>query len=258
MSLYYEDDAVRLYHGNCLAILPTLEPVDHVITDPPYSDYVHAKGRRGGSAHRGSVSQDRPLGFDALDGLQRAICAGEFQRLARRWVLVFSDVESCGDWRHDLVCRNMDYVRTGAWVKLGSTPQFTGDRPATGHEAITVCHQPSRKRWNGGGSHAVWTHPIVSAGSGHSERLHTTQKPLSLMVELVTLFTDEGETILDPFAGSGTTMVAAKLNGRKAIGIELSERYCQVAAERLSKTEPGRLFDGFKAKRQPLKFEDVK
>ncbi len=251
---YYQDESVTLYFGDCLAVMPTLEMVDYIITDPPYSSYVHAKSRQGcrplsGSLQGGSFSSPanfsraKDFGFDALGELARTICAGEFARLARRWVLAFSDVESSGLWRDDLVSRGMDYCRTGAWVKINATPQFTGDRPATGFEAITICHQEGRKRWNGGGSHAVWTHTIVLNQTGDDPRLHTTQKPLSLMVELVTLFTDEGETILDPFAGSGTTGVAAKLNGRKCILIEQSEQYCEVAAKRLRATEPGRLFD---------------
>ena len=85
---------------------------------------------------------------------------------------------------------------------------------------------------------------VVSRGGPNEERVHTTQKPLSLMRgELLGDFTDEGDTILDITAGSGTTLVAAKLNGRKAIGIEISEQYCEVAAKRLREAEPGRLFD---------------
>ena len=75
------------------------------------------------------------------------------------------------------------------------------------------------------------------------EQAHMGGKPKELMIALVRDYSREGETILDPFAGSGTTAVAAKLNGRKCILIERDEKYCEVAAKRLAQTEPGRLFD---------------
>jgi len=250
MQPYYIDEAVTLYCADCRDVLPTLGPVDHVITDPPYSEHVHGKSRAGSRPLSGSLSggsfnapanfsRTNDLGFDALTPEVRAVVAGHLVRVCRRWTLVFSDVESAHLWRAEL-CPPLDYCRTGAWVKLGATPQFTGDRPATGFEAITIAHPKRKKRWNGGGSHAVWTHAIVQnrngvlSGSSATEwRCHTTQKPESLMSELVTLFTDPGDTILDPFAGSGTTLVAAKRLGRKAIGIEISEDYCKVAIQRL-------------------------
>lgn len=241
LTPYYEGGGVTLYHGDCREVLPTLGQVDHVITDPPYSEHVHGKQRRGGDAHRGSVvSSGRELGFDALSSELRGICASHFGRIVGRWVLAFSDVESATDWRLDLVAADLEYIRTGVWVKLGATPQFTGDRPAPGFEAITICHRrvKGRKRWNGGGSHAVWTYPILNGSA--VPRDHTTQKPEPLMLELVSLFTDPRETILDPFAGSGTTLVAAKRLGRRAIGIELNEAYCEVIAQRLAQ---GALFE---------------
>jgi DNA modification methylase len=235
MTPYYDETGVTIYHGNCLTVLPTLAQVDHVITDPPYSEHVHGKNRRGGSAHRGgAVSEGRDLGFESLTDALRESVSASVARLARRWVLVFSDVESCGEWRGHLESVGLDYIRTGVWVKPGSTPQFSGDRPAPGFEAVTIFHPSGRKRWNGGGGHAVWTYPIVAGGSHNPVREHTTQKPEQLMAHLVSLFTDPGETILDPFMGSGTTLVAAKRLGRKAIGIELNEKYCEIAARRLA------------------------
>ena len=251
MTPYYGPvDGITIYCGDCLDVLPTLSVVEHVITDPPYSAMVHKQPRAGTRRLRGgepstlnapsNLRRESEFGFDCITDEMRACVSHWMSVLARRWVLVFSDVESCSDWRHELdTARGYDggaaleYVRTGAWIKVNGTPQFTGDRPGVGFEAITICHASGRKRWNGGGLPAVWSCPIVLNRGGKNPRLHPTQKPESLMAALVSAFTDPGETILDPFMGSGTTLVAAKRLGRKAIGIEREEKHCATAVERL-------------------------
>jgi hypothetical protein len=243
----FDSDGVTIYHGHCIDVLRSLSAVDHVMTDPPYSEYTHSKGRRGGSTApaedgsgrtpRASFCRTRELGFEALSPELRASCAAEFGRLTTRWVLVFSDIESCHLWRSDLKMAGLEYIRTPQWHKLGSTPQFTGDRPAVATEAITLMHPPGHKRWNGGGSHGLWAHLIVLDRGDGSKREHTTQKPLSLMRQLVDLFTDEGETIIDPFCGSGTTLVAAWQLRRRAIGVEIDERYADIAAQRIERAQ---------------------
>ncbi len=235
---YYEHAGITIYHGDCLDVLPTLEQVDHVITDPPYSDHVHGKSRAGARSlvadgHAASYFRSADLGFAAITPEVMASVSCQFGRLARRWVLVFSDAELTSAWRSALTVAGLDHCRTGAWVKLNATPQFTGDRPGVGYEAITIAHARGRKRWNGGGSHAVWTYAIEMNRGGKNPRLHTTQKPENLMVNLAADFTDEGDAILDPFMGSGTTLAAAKRLGRRAIGIEREEKYCEIAAKRL-------------------------
>lgn len=244
MNPYYDKDGIQIFHGDCRDVLPTLDRVDVVITDPPYSEWVHAKVRRGGSVRAVDITTGGPkkpvvststvLGFEALDEETRRVCAREFARLARRWVLTFSDIESACLWREDLSDAGLEYVRTGAWIKLGATPQFTGDRPGTAFETITICHPfaPPRKHWNGGGRLAKWEVPVLN-NSKTEVRIHTTQKPLALMLALVTDFSDEGETILDAFMGSGTTLDAAKRLGRNAIGIDMAEENCEKAANRL-------------------------
>jgi site-specific DNA-methyltransferase (adenine-specific) len=103
-----------------------------------------------------------------------------------------------------------------------------------GYETICAMHQVGRSTWNGGGKHGVFTHMTSSHENVNGAQVHQTVKPIKLMSELVSLFTDEGEAILDPFMGSGTTLRAAKDLGRKAIGIEIEERYCEIAAKRMA------------------------
>ena len=233
---------IALHLGDCRDVMAGLadKSVDVVITDPPYSDHVHAHGRKGtrrtSSGWKGApIAAARDLGFDALAEDVRRGCAGAFARIVRRWVVVFSDTESSHLWAAALADSALDYVRTAFWHKLGGAPQFTGDRPAVAVEAITLCHPPGRKRWNGGGKHGLYAVPIeLHRGTPtDEERVHTTQKPVRLMRALVADFTDPDELILDPFAGSASTLVAAYEQGRRAIGVELDEENATAAAKRL-------------------------
>ena len=247
MKPYFEDAraGITVYHGDCREVLPTLgdASVDHVIMDPPYSEHVHGKVRRGGSlpdavdGPAACYSRATTLGFESLADDVRAFVAAQIVRTTKRWALAFADAESVHLWQRGLAAAGFDHCRIGAWVKIGATPQFTGDRPATGFEAIEIAHAPGRKRWNGGGTHAVWSVPIVldRGGTGGVEpRVHTTQKPLALMSKLVSLFTDPGDLVLDPFAGSGTTGRACKDLGRRCIMVEREEKYCEVIVRRLA------------------------
>lgn len=236
-----------LFLGDCTRALRWIAPVDHCITDPPYSPLVHSKSR--GAAPRSAagyeVVREREFGFDPLDAATRRAVARDVGRLVKRWTLVFCDLESVHLWRRSLSLVGVEPVRIGIWIKEGCSPQFTGDRPASGAEGIVVAHPSGRKTWNGGGARAVWSYPIVGRGfqngahDGKSNRVHTAQKPIALMLDLVELFTDQGDAVLDPFAGSATTGVACLRRGRRFVGIEKDPAFFEVAVERLRAEEQG-------------------
>jgi DNA modification methylase len=243
MKPYYDRDGITIYHGDCREVLPTLGPVDHVITDPPYEAEAHTKGRRVGRANGATELQDKwawkgphgtlryqHLDFPALDEELRQFVACSFARLTKRWCLVFSQAEGAHIWESELRLAGLSRRRWCVWTKPDGQPQFSGDRPGVGYETIVATHAAGRSTWNGGGRIGVFVHPKTNQGGTG----HMTEKPLPLMRELVSLFTDPGETILDPFMGSGTTLRAAKDLGRRAVGIELEEKWCEVAAKRLS------------------------
>lgn len=234
--------------GDNREVLPTIPDrgVDHVITDPPYDEHTHAKSRAGsrkeplrdgnGRMSKCAISREVDFGFahittDEMEGL-----ADHVERVCKRWSLTFCNVEASQLWAGAMRSAGLEYCRTGAWIKIGATPQFTGDRPGVGFEAVTICHPKGRKRWNGGGHPAVWSHlTCIERGGqarGNNSRVHPTQKPLDLMLELVSLFTDPGDIILDPFCGSGTTLVAALRLGRRAIGIEREAKWADLSRER--------------------------
>lgn len=209
----------ELYLGDCLSILPTLPKVDAVITDPPYGEQTHQGARTGINGEVALIT------FSSITTDQLIEIARQCVEKANRWVVM-----TC-EWQHAAQLEQLDaLVRLGVWIKPNGAPQFTGDRPGTGWEAVACLHRPGKKRWNGGGHHAVW---IFNKTEGE----HPTQKPLALIEKWVCQFTDKDETILDPFMGSGTTGVACMNLGRKFIGVEIEERYFDIACERIDQAQ---------------------
>lgn len=231
----WPDDYInKIICGDCLEVMQGIPDgaVDCVITDPPYESEAHTQQRRvkRGSHSRGvddREAKNQPLSFEPLSFETREISGREIARLCKKWAVVFCQCEASQLWRSAL--EPMKYKRTGVWVKPDAMPQYSGDRPGMGYESIVFCHSNGKSRWNGGGRVGVFIHNKNSVG----KHVHETQKPLTLMSELIYLFTNETDIILDPFCGSGTTCVAAKQMGRKYIGIEISPEYAAIAQRRV-------------------------
>ena len=203
MQPYYERDGIVIYHGDCREILPTLGKVDLLLTDPPYG-----AGLGGGfdSKWGDMVGDD---GMPDLRFILDMAC-----RVVSFGASYYPDqLPHRGRW----ICWDKRTIDGAADAMLGSPFELAWSNQRTGNDRIIrVLH---------GG--------VVNA-DGAGARVHPTQKPLAVFRQLIEWYAEQGDTILDPFMGSGTTLRAAKDLGRKAIGIEIEERYCEIAARRLS------------------------
>jgi DNA modification methylase len=230
-----------IHHGNCIEWLRSIptKSVDHIITDPPYERASHTKGRRVRTTGLKLVS--RPISFPPMTRKERWLVSREFARIARRWVIVFAQLEGVPYWRHALERRSMRHAlthrRTCIWTKPDAQPQYSGDRPAVGYECILAEHPRGHSKWNGGGLRGVFDFPCLSQSRTPDD--HETAKPIKLMLRLVELFTDPGDLILDPYAGGGTTGVAALRLGRRFAGCELDPHWAARANERLLAEQEG-------------------
>lgn len=218
-----------IIHGDCLEVMPLISEVDHVIGDPPFTQRVSdgARTRAGATEYGESFGL---IDFDGIDGMEAEI-ARRCISIAARWSILFCAFEQLGAYAE---AAGDSWVRSGVWRKPDATPQFNGKCPAMCGEAVAIMRGRAPMRWNGGGHPAFWEHVRE-----HDRPDHPTPKPVPLMLELVELFTDSGELVLDPFAGSGTTGVACLRLGRRFIGIEKDAKYAALARERLEAESKG-------------------
>lgn len=203
MKPYYEHAGITIYHGDCLEILPQLEDLSAAMmfTDPPYlREFLHLYGVAATEAKRIIA----PGGF----------C--EFYTGSEHLPTVIASLSESLQWFWLFNCRN-----------LGGCPQIW-------HKHLNVLSKPVLLYTNGKPDPARLTWTWTDYGDGMDKANHAWGQGSGFALREIKARTIEGETILDPFIGGGTTLYAAKQLGRKAIGIEIEEKYCEIAAKRLS------------------------
>lgn len=233
-----------LYLADCMDVLPIIGKVSHVITDPPYEKEAHSAMRRTNNSIKLNVNDI--INFSAIDENTRNYIAQFCAKNCAGWALMFCQVEAVHLWRNALENFCAKYKRTMVWVKPDSSPQFNGQCPAQGYESIVSawCGKTVSK-WNGGGRRGVFTHNCNSNRFGG----HPTEKPISLMDELISLFTNSLDIVFDPFMGIGTTAIACINSGRKFIGVERDSKYFDLACKRIELAyTQGNLFEPYPKK----------
>jgi site-specific DNA-methyltransferase (adenine-specific) len=211
---YFEKNGIVIYHGDCHDIMPQLGPVHSLITDPPFGiDFGHA------------TWPDDPECYGTLiqwlvDAATKVVPLG--------WCFVFQAMPNVGrfhewfpeGWRIFAACKNFAQIRpNGIWHSWDPVV-FWANNQKPGRIG-KVCRD----------------YFVGNVAGAFGERVnHPCPRPLDTMEYIVSISVPEHGTVLDPFMGSGTTLVAAKILGRSAIGIEIEERYCEIAVERLSQT----------------------
>jgi len=223
---YYDDGTCVIYHGDCRDVAQHIEPksVDLLLADPPYgmafvSGWTAAKQtvksdgvRQGVRVVRGALNELEPTFADDMHAL------------------VFCHWESWPDF-YDNLCHLFPIRNALIWHKAGGGMGDLRHEYAKDYEVMLFGARSRGRELRGKRTGAVLSgHKRVSA----TERHLPFQKPVPLLTELIERHSAPGDLVLDPFIGSGSTLVAAKQMGRRSIGIELDEERCEIAAKRLA------------------------
>lgn len=216
---YFERDGITILHGDCRDILPEINPssISLVLTDPPYGidlDTANHARKRGALASANDYApvhgDSEPYDPSPLMRFPRLILFGA-NHFAER------------------------LPASPSWLVWDKVANLRSDRPLGFND-----NADAELIWtNLGGPVRILRHQWIGLmkGTERSEaRVHPTQKPVALIRWLIDYYTKPGDLILDPYMGSGTTLRAALDQGRRAIGIEIEEKYCAIAAERLSQS----------------------
>ena len=213
MTPYYEQDGITIYHGDCREVLPSDARFDAIVTDPPYGIGYKSNHNSGRTGEWAKWCRDE--NFDSIAGDD-----GPFD--PKPWVTTLPTVFFGANYFADKLPPSRCWV---TWDKRDGMPS---NDFADCEMIWTNFDKPSRvyrHLWSG----------LVRAGRENvakSVKWHPHQKPEALL-EFMILYGQIEGVIFDPYMGSGTTLVAAKRLGRRAIGIEIEERYCEIAAKRL-------------------------
>jgi site-specific DNA-methyltransferase (adenine-specific) len=226
MRPYYDDGTVTIYHGDCRDVLSALEG-DVLITDPPYGtkNYASDLDVLSGELLRDWIARFALVTVFGWPERLVALCL-EAGHVPDEWITWWPTNARAGrGFNRTGLLRETECIAAfgaGEWGLLRQQRVVTTTRIPDG--GLRGVPQTDQARMGD-----VWRDEVPNANPNQPPKLHPNEKPIGVLRRLVKV---SSGTILDPFTGSGTTLRAAKDLGRRAIGIELEERYCEVAAER--------------------------
>ena len=221
MDPYYSDDAVTIYHGDCLDILPALPIADLVVTDPPYIIGAMSAGQMDAKANgRWPDMMNSALWFGAWIGRLKIRHEGALWQFCNWRTLPVLMRAACD--------QNLPVASMLVWDKETIGPGGPNAlRPA--YELVALLPRPGFNIPNRSVSD-VWR--CKSGGKPHD---HPAEKPEPLVSRIIQVSEiPQRGVVLDPFMGSGTTLAAAKRLGHRSIGIDAEERWCEGAAQRIA------------------------
>ncbi|MDH0126654.1 site-specific DNA-methyltransferase [Brucella intermedia GD04153] len=214
-----------LYLGDCMEIMPTLGAVDTILTDPPFSERTH-KGHDAGTGRDGAMR--RQLGYSALTSSDIGPISDRLSAICSGWICWITDHTLAPSIEAELR-RNGRYVFAPLpFYQPGRSVRLTGDGPCSWTDWIIASRTSAQIKWGtlpGG----------YVAGEGWKSKDRMGGKPVPLMTSMVRDYSSDGQTVLDPFMGAGTTLVACAKLGRRAVGIEIDEAIFDIACDRIRK-----------------------
>lgn len=235
---YYSDDHVTIYHADCFDLLHELEGIGAVITDPPYSSGGAFRGDRAQRTTAKYVQSDTAAyraEFAGDNRDQRSFLAWSTMWLnaARRASTPSAVLASFIDWRQLPVLT--DAVQAGGWTWRNLATWWKpavrmqrGQFSLSAEYVIYATNGPASSDFDGAVQNVFRCAPVAGV-----DRRHIAEKPAEVMSWVLSVVAPDA-VVLDPFCGSGSTLFAAKARGLRAIGIEVDERYCEIAARRCS------------------------
>jgi site-specific DNA-methyltransferase (adenine-specific) len=221
----------KVLHGSCFEWLPQIEDgsVDLLLTDPPYN--VSQKSNFHTMGRKGVDFGEWDKGFDQSEWLELA--CKKIKKTGS--ILVFNDYKNIGFMKNVLDNNGFIIKELLIWKKANPMPRNRDRLYVTSIEVALWAVKGKGWAFNrqrGTYENGIFESPIVN----HKQRKHPTQKPLSVIEEMIKIHTNENDVVLDCFLGSGTTAVACTNTNRNFIGIEKEWEYCEIANERIKNT----------------------
>jgi len=230
---YFETDLGVLYNCDCLSIMPQLDPVDLVLTDPPY----------GLTQNKKDIAVDLSGLFKISKGVvmttQQPYTTDVISRFRKsfRYEIIWDKVLTSGFLNaNKMPLRSHENILIFGKVKYNPQMAIGNRNHSKGQEKINKNDNYGDYSFYDNKNLKNLKHPksIVTFKKPHSAAAkHRTEKPISLMDYLIKTYSDEKNSIIDPFIGSGTTAIACEKLNRRWIGIEISEAYAEIAKQRI-------------------------